>query len=435
MAPKKPSRSALPLQIHPSRRFLTDQKGDPFLIHGDTAWSIITAIMEADADAYLADRAARGFNAIIVNLIEHKFNGPLTRTGLHPFTDPKDLSTPNPAYFEYAKRIIAKAEKLGIVVFLCAMYLGYKHPLDDDGWFHEARLSGNTGCFRYGQYIGKLFAENKNIIWMMGGDRNADGVVDEVNSLVRGIKSANPVCKIFTAHPHPESVAVEEYGGTTQGGWLDLAVTYTYHIVHEQIARDYRATPTMPFVMVESSYEGEHNSSPAQVRRQAYWAILGGACGQFLGNNPIWLFDPGWKEAMALEGSVSMEHLKTFALSRAWHTLIPDTRVAGPMSTAHTEWLLEGCGELRGLDYAGAACTPDGNTLLVYMPTPREIVVNLPRMNGKRIRGWWFDPRTGKTQTAGEFPAAKPVRLSPPGAGDWALVLDDAALDLPAPGA
>ena len=49
----------------------------------------------------------------------------------------------------------------------------------------------------------------------------------------------------------------------------------------------------MPFVLMESSYEGEHNSSPVQIRRQAYWAILCGAAGQFLGNKPIWGFDPG----------------------------------------------------------------------------------------------------------------------------------------------
>ena len=39
-------------------------------------------------------------------------------------------------------------------------------------------------------------------------------------------------------------------------------------------------------------------ASQVQIRRQAYWAILCGATGQFMGNRPIWLFDPGWEAAL-----------------------------------------------------------------------------------------------------------------------------------------
>ena len=57
---------------------------------------------------------------------------------------------------------------------------------------------------------------------------------------------------------------------------------------------EYMRQPARPFVLLETTYEGEHDSTPDQIRRQAYWAMLSGACGQFFGNNPVWHFDgPG----------------------------------------------------------------------------------------------------------------------------------------------
>ncbi len=47
----------------------------------------------------------------------------------------------------------------------------------------------------------------------------------------------------------------------------------------------------MPFILMEATYEGEYNASEVQVRRQAYFASLCGAFGQFMGNNPLWPFD------------------------------------------------------------------------------------------------------------------------------------------------
>jgi hypothetical protein len=120
-----------------------DQEGNPFLIHGDTAWSLLSALTKEEADLYLADRAARGFNAIIVNLVEHKFNGPLNRSGEHPFQDPRDISTPNDRYFEHADWVIQRAGSHGMLVFLTPLYLGYKNDANDEGWFDEVQAGSS----------------------------------------------------------------------------------------------------------------------------------------------------------------------------------------------------------------------------------------------------------------------------------------------------
>jgi len=409
-----------PLKISANRRHLVDQNDRPFLVHGDTAWSLISALSEAEVEHYLSDRATRGFNAIIVNLIEHKFNGPFTRHGQHPFTQPEDLSKPNEKYFEYADWVLERAAELGFVVFLAPLYLGYKHPADDDGWYHEAHIGGRNRCYRYGRFIGKRYSGFKNIIWMMGGDRNPDGVVDEVQSIIVGIKESDPH-SLFTAHPHPEYQTLDTYGW---GGWLDFNFTYTYQIVHKRLLADYNRRPAMPFVLIESTYEGEHNASAVQIRRQAYWAVLCGAMGQFMGNRPIWLFDPGWEQAIDSQGSRDMPHVKAFFTSRDWHKFIPDQ--------SHTI-ITQGLGEFNGMDYLAAACTSDGKTIMAYLPSARTIIVDLAKLNASKAVAWWFDPRTGASHLAGEFSTLKPVQLTPPEDSDWGLIVEDAALGLEPP--
>ncbi len=96
--------ASLALRVGADRRHLVGGDGAPVLIHGDTAWSLITALTEHEIDAYLRDRRARGFNAIIVNLIEHKFNGPATRAGETPFATPPIGRRPTSATFPRRRR-------------------------------------------------------------------------------------------------------------------------------------------------------------------------------------------------------------------------------------------------------------------------------------------------------------------------------------------
>src|ERR1019366_4601467 len=44
-------------------------------------WSLISGLTKDEAELYLEDRRRKGFNSLIVNLIEHKFHGPVNRYG------------------------------------------------------------------------------------------------------------------------------------------------------------------------------------------------------------------------------------------------------------------------------------------------------------------------------------------------------------------
>src|SRR5260370_18336112 len=130
---------------------------------------------------------------------------------------------------------------------------------------------------------------------------------------------------------------------------------------------------------IETSYEGEHNASRAQIRRQAYWALLCGATGQFLGNRPIWLFDPGWERALDAIGSQDMARLLTLFRSRPWYALAPDDK---------HQVVVDGLGEFNGLDYLAAARSPDGGLVMAYVPSSRAFTGAMTKISGNAPKPW-----------------------------------------------
>ena len=61
------------LKVSENHRFLVDEKGNPFFWLGDTGWLLFTKLNREEADQYLTDRAAKGFNVIQV-MVLHSLN-------------------------------------------------------------------------------------------------------------------------------------------------------------------------------------------------------------------------------------------------------------------------------------------------------------------------------------------------------------------------
>jgi hypothetical protein len=70
---------------------------------------------------------------------------------------------------------------------------------------------------------------------------------------------------------------------------------------------DYDRPDAPPTFMVEANYEFEHNAAdlgtPEILRRQEYWTMLSGACGQLYGNAWTWPFASGWQSHLDTPGS------------------------------------------------------------------------------------------------------------------------------------
>ncbi len=280
--------------------------------------------------------------------------------------------------------------------------------------------NGPEKCLAYGRFLGQRYRDFDNIIWVLGGDRDPGLAREHVDMVAYGIRESDRR-HLMTAHCHSESSPIEQFPGT----WLNVSSSYAYEIVHQRLTWDYERKPVMPLFLIESVYEGEHNSSELQVRRQAYWAVLCGEFGQGHGQpSHLELFNLDGRYADGRAGIRGHDGRGRLFRSRPCR---PGARLDHKVVTA-------GVGEYWGNDYLAAGASADGATVIAYLPSARTVTVDLGKLAKGRAKAWWFDPRSGRAEAAGSFAAEGSRQFTPPGEGDWVLVLDGGDKKLPPPG-
>jgi hypothetical protein len=417
------SSAAFPLTVRPGKRYLEDAAGKPFLIHGEAAWSLIAQLTRENVNLYLDDRRARGFNTLLISLIEHRFstNAPANAYNQQPFLTAGDYSTPNEQYFDHADWVLRRAAENGFLVLLVPSYMGAGGG--SEGWYQEMVANGPTKLRQYGKYLGERYRHFTNIIWLHGADYNPpDRSV--VTVIAEGIREFDTRA-LHSAQCEPGTSPIEYWRGED---WLNVNTVYTYGPVSSAALREYGRAEHMPFFLIESVYENERNATDQRLRAQAYQAVLSGATGQIFGNNPIWHFDgPGlypapvsWQRAMSGKGTQSMTHLRSLLSTVSWWMLEPDVS---------NRFLIDGLAS--GYDRAVAARAADRSFAIVYFPKIRKITLNLEDLAGPRIAARWYDPANGEFSNVNgsPFPATGSRRFRPDsknsaGFGDWALLLD-----------
>jgi hypothetical protein len=422
--------AAFPLKLSTGARYLVDQNDRPFLMLGDSAWSLIAGLSTMDATVYLENRRQKGFNSVLVNLIEHKYapSPPKNIDGAAPFTGTlvgtsyPDFSTPNEAYFAHVDQVLTIALQKGILVELAPAYLGYAGGAE--GWYQEMKANGVDKLMAYGTYVGNRYKSFGNIIWVEGGD--TDPTVSGIDpaytrAVATAIKAADPN-HLHTVHCNVGDPPLDVWSTEP---WLSIDNVYTYpaalnmRVVYGAAQTEYGRSAWKPFFLIESTYEGENSSTPRLIRQQGYEALLNGGMGENFGNRPIWLFDPGWQSALDGQGSNDMTRLHALFSSRRWNGLVPDT----------THTFLTG-GNGTGATYVSAALGGDGKLALVYAPTAAAFTVALTKMSGQATARW-YDPTSGSFMpvTGSPFPNTAAHTFTPPGANgagdpDWVLVLE-----------
>jgi hypothetical protein len=411
--------------------YVTDQFSRPFFINADTAWSLIVQLNRQDVDTYLSDRQQKGYNAVLANLIDHKFsaNAPANIYGDQPFLSPGSFNAPNEAYFAHADYVVNKAAEKNIVVFLDALYIGYQ--CTNEGWCQEIRNSSLAEMRAFGRFVGNRYRNAPNIVWVIGGDVDAVafGLSDKVREFVAGIKDYDSA-HLMTAHNASEQSARDVWPNEA---WLNLNSIYTYNYTYLKTLQEYNRAPFQPSFLLETAYENEHGSTPLSLRSQSYGAVLSGAyLGHFFGNCPIWGFgatagycsSTNWKAELNSPGSQTLAYVGKLFASRQFYRLVPD----------QTHTVLTTAGYQSGAGYAATSRTGDGSTVIAYIPTARTVTIDMTKVAGTSAQAWWFDPRTSAATLIGNVPITGSMNFTTPSGGDWVLVIDNAALGLPAPG-
>jgi hypothetical protein len=390
-----------PLRVASGGRYLVDAKGRPFFLNGDAAWSLIVQLTNEETERYLEDRRRKGFNTILVNLLEHWYasDAPRNAYGDAPFKQSETFVSPNERYFAHVDSVIRMARDKGILVLLAPSYLGWDGG--DDGWWSDMKAAGDEKLRAYGRYLGQRYRKFSNIIWVNGGDYSPpqrDGHL--VSAIAEGIREEDAKLQTFHGAPYASSI---DYWGKGQP-WLAVNSVYTGYWDVVAVTRSAYRQSTMPAYLIEAKYEnegvsgdGSRPATPHVLRVQAYQSILSGAFGSVMGNNPIWLFDKGWQGALDSPGTRSIAQLGKFFRSLRWWLLRPDAR--GVLLTD---------GIRSDADQAVAARSANGDLAVVYSPSARTMAIDLTKLRGPLVRAQWFDPVSGKLRAV----SGSPLRTS-----------------------
>jgi hypothetical protein len=430
-----------PLKVSANGRYLTDQNNTPFLIVGDTAWSLITQVSNSDVEIYLADRASRGFNVLWVAAVDNstQSNPPCNYYGDPPF-DGADFTHENAAYWAHVDYVISRAAAYGITIMLSPGFVGLDSA---DGYLKSYQNSSHAVMTAYGTFLGNRYKSYPNIIWVLGGDADPaqTSIYIKLSELAAGIKSVDTVhlmtfeaSRWTSGNPAPGGgySSLDVWSGPPF--WLDLNWVYLMPTsIPSGVASNYSRSPWLPPFLGEDYYELEHSMTAFQVRQEGYWAILSGATlGRIFGNHAIWTFnspnaeaagDPTWQNQLGSAGSVEQSILGALFRSRGHWKLLPDIN--------HTVMT---AGYQSGSTLAATARTSDGDTVISYIPTQRRVTINMTKISDPQANAWWFNPRAGTSTRIGTFGTTGPQDFTPPDQNDWVLVIDGAALNLAAPG-
>ena len=420
------------LRISDDNRFIIQKDGEPFFWLGDTAWELFHRTTREEADLYLENRAAKGFNVIqAVVLAELDGLRVPNAYGETPF-DGIDPAKINEAYFEHVDYIIEKANSLGMYVGLLPTWGDKFNRM----WGIGPVIFNAKNAFEYGRFLGKRYG-GKNIIWIMGGDRNPTGEshMQIVRGMAKGIKEQTGRTQLFTYHPQGGSNSAMWFHNDD---WLDFNMFQSGHgIVNNQnykiTNRIYNLPTTKPVLDGEPCYEDHPINWKAEngwfddfdSRRAGWWSMLGGACGHTYGNHNIWqMWLPDrepisvartpWTQALDYPGAFQAGHMRSFFESLEWQKLTPalDLVKSGP--------------DANGREILSAIAS-DSSFVVVYSPYGMDFSLDLGNIDSADLTAKWFNPRNNSYVDFGIVHESDVLVFDPPAdpdrGNDWVLLL------------
>ncbi len=459
---------AQPLEVSSNGRYLLDSQGEPFFWLGDTAWELFHTLNQEEATHYFLNRQNKGFNVIqCVLLPELQAETRPNAYGDFPLKTWDNLSllvTPgddfnNPEaydYWDHAEWIVSEGISHGLVMGLLPCWGEYVTPR-----FRERTIKTPREGYAYGYYLGNRFRPyNDQIIWILGGDRlpeeaykgietwraMAEGIADGVNKGAdkKYDKKADYTSTFMTYHCFKSSSVWFH-----EDPWIDMHTWGSYHMDRnnerpcDAPGYDLRLPNRKPTLNSEPCYEllpvGYDWKEAAQgrfddfdVRQAACWSVFAGACGHTYGCHPVWQmrkkenpFPPltlttekEWHEALDEPGAFQMGYLKQLIESFSFTTMVPNQRLIAKNLYDPEGGYLVAC---QGKDFS-----------LIYIPTGKNLEVDLDYIHYDRIEIQWFNPRTGETHADKIIQNNRKILgLDPPGekarGNDWVLILKDAS--------
>lgn len=421
-----------PLSI--AGRYLRQANGKPFLLVGDTPWTPEVNLTNAQIDTYLNDRQKRGFNAILLQFIEHLFSGqsPADKNlnGDRPFSQAGDFSTASGAYWNVVDYIVKQARLRGIVCVAFPAYFGFTGT--QEGWINEITADTAGHLQTYGAFLGARYS--RSVIWSMLGDYVPNSTErDKQWNIITGIRSVRQT-DLITGHSSRGNGAYATLSVYPE--FLSNGINTLYlgspGAADTQAAVAAAISPSMPYMTIEDKYENDSAVTLAIVRTSLYTSLLSGAVGHFSSVSQLWPFGTstgtgdglGADHALAtfLNTTGTQQRLYGFKLfqSVSWWLGIPKidaSLVSGALGTTGT---------------AARICpmvSSDGTWALIWKNNTSSVTVVMTAFSKGSMRLRWFDPTANTFTAIGTFANTGTQVVAHPGNNsggdtDWVLMAD-----------
>jgi hypothetical protein len=417
------------LKVSGNNRYLVNADEEPFFWMGGTAWGMSEWLTREDVDIYFDNRAEKGFNLVQVCLFWGKREENPVRFTVNPTNayghkafvevngkpDPEQPrvikgGTPqNPNdYWDHVDYIIQSASKRNMIIAVLPVwgrrYVNATHPP------HSEPIFSISGMRSYSEFLGERFMGYSNIVWVLGGDVQADAGgdhLDHYRSMAEGIITGitgetihwdedSPLWDQALITYHPDGAPLKNSSRWFHNDpWMDFNMIETHRhreMVYQAVQQDYAlANPVKPTVMGEPDYEGARPNmvtASIHMRRQALQSFFAGAAGFTYGgkidqegNGPLWSPYNNWKEMLDMDGAKSMKNIKSFCLSHKW----PDWKPVHDIIQSNM-----GEGEYQKV----AVFTRQDSTCLIYFPDISYTNLDLANQyaEAEDIIVQWYNP-------------------------------------------
>lgn len=329
------------LSVAPTKQYLIDQDGKPFLWLSDTWWMALSSRLDFETFKELVKkRKEQGFNVIqlVAGLFPDMDSFDTRGANKAGFAWSDGYEAINPAYFDEADKKILYLLEEGFT--LCIV----------GSWGYYLKKMGLEKMQQHWRYIIARWGAYP-IVWCLAGEATMPYYLSsnrgqEMQELREGwekiakyVRSIKPSHSLLTLHPM--ECSLQEINEELIDFNLLQASHFGLESVKKGVSLLSKCKGQMPTILDEINYEGILRNTHDAVQRLGFWSsILSGSCGFGYGANGIWqinkLNEPfgaspsgaNWgntplKRAIDFEGAKQIAKAKEFLQQFAWHNLEP----------------------------------------------------------------------------------------------------------------
>ena len=234
------------LKMSPGKRNVVHANGKPFLVVGDTPWSLPFRATTEQAEIYAEDRSKKGFNAVLLMSVQPDMlaEGPEARNTIlgfdRGFEDLHEghLNRLKPDYFQYLDSLVIILTDNGIVPVYQPVFHGF-------GWKGKKTLGPLAVPEEYARYCKYLVARYGSLpaFWLVSGDSHGRDP---------GVKEGGEIIEVWDAYHQPTGIhynPADDYLASWANG--DSSRCFHYN-------RSWQEESWLDFQWSQTGHDGKH---------------------------------------------------------------------------------------------------------------------------------------------------------------------------------